>query len=110
MKAADLEIFRHARNLPAIVFAVEFVSKQVKLGLQCVQIFNWSRLPRLQLHFLHLGVQAHRFNGPSAILQALRSAVRIGLVREKEIMIKLRGIAQRFVQLFVGLRALWAWS
>ena len=29
-----LQMFGDARNLPAIVFAVEFVGKEVKLGLQ----------------------------------------------------------------------------
>src|SRR3954462_14426320 len=105
-----LEIFRNARNLPAIVFAIEFVGQQIKLGLQCVQAFDWPRLSRLELNFLPLGIQAHRFNRPSALLQTLPCAVRIGLVREKEVMVKLGGVAQRFVQLFVGLRAFWAGS
>ena len=107
---AALEMLGHARNLPAIVFAVEFVGKQVKLGLQCVQIFDWSLLPHLQLNFFYFCVQAHRFNRPSALLQTLRSAVRIGLIRKKEIMVKLSGVAKRFVQLFVHLRTFWAWS
>ncbi len=86
-------MFRHARNLPAIVFAVEFVGKEIQFGLQTIQIFDWPRLPRLQLNFFHLGIQADRFNRPSALLQALRGTIRIGLVREKEIMVKLRGVA-----------------
>jgi len=105
-----LEIFRYARDLPAIVFAVEFVGKKIKLGLQCIQIFDWSRLPSLELNFLYLGIQADRFNRPSALLQTLPCAVRIGLIREKEIMVKLHGIAQRFVQLFVGIGTFWAGS
>ena len=49
----------YSRNLPAIVFAVEFIGEQVKLGLQCAKIFNRPRLSRLQLDFLYFGVQAH---------------------------------------------------
>ena len=105
-----LEIFRYARDLPAIVFAVEFVGKKIKLGLQCIQIFDWSRLPSLELNFLYLGIQADRFNRPSALLQALRGAIRVGLISEKEIMIKLRGVAERLVKFLIGLRAFWAWS
>ena len=33
-KISSLQMFRDAGNLPAIVFAVEFVGKEVKLGLQ----------------------------------------------------------------------------
>src|SRR5438270_3774452 len=106
--ARQLELFRHARNLPAIVFAVEFVGKEIKLGLQCIQILDWSGLPRLQLHFLYLGVQAHRFNRPSTLLQPLRRALGVSLVRKKEIVVKLGGVAQCFVQLLVGFRAFWA--
>lgn len=107
---AGLKMLGHAWDLPAIVFAVELIGKQVQLGLYSIQIFDWTGLPRLQLNFFHLSVQADRLNRPSALLQALRCAVRIGLVREKEIMVELRGIAERFVQFFVLFRAFWAWS
>lgn len=100
----------YAGNLPAIVFAIEFVSKEIELGLQRAKIFDWSRLPRLQLNFLHFGIQADRFNRPSALLQAMSSLVGIVLIREKEIMIELRGITERFVQLLVLFRTFWAWS
>jgi len=103
-------MFSHARHLPAIVFTIEFIGKEVKLGLQCAQIFNWPRLARLQLDFFHFSVQADRFNRPSALLQALRGAIRVGLISEKEIMIKLRGVAERLVKFLIGLRAFWAWS
>ena len=55
---ATLEMLRYARDLPTIVFTIEFVGKQVKLGLQCVQVFDWPRLPRLQLHSLDFSIQA----------------------------------------------------
>ena len=102
----QLEIFRYAGNLPAIVFAVEFVGEKVELGLQCAQVFDWSRLPRLQLNFLHFSIQADRFNRPSALLQVLRGAVGASLVNEKEIVVELHGIAERFVQLLVFFRML----
>ena len=104
-----LEMFRYAWNLPPIVFAIEFVGKEIKLGLQRGKIFNWPRLPGLQLHFLYFSIQTDRLDRPSAFLQAMSSAIRIVLISEKEIMVKLRGVAERFVQLLVLFRTFWAW-
>jgi hypothetical protein len=92
LKMFALQVLGDARNLPAIVFAIEFVGKEVKLGLQRIQIFNRPRLPRLQLHFLYFGIEGDRFYCPSALFKAMRSPISVGLIRKKEVMIEMPGI------------------
>src|SRR5579859_1040786 len=100
-------MFGHARDLPAIVFAMKFVGEEIEFRLQVFQYLwtlNRARLPYLQLPLLDLGVEAHRLERPAALLQPLHGLVGVTLVREEKIMVKRLGAGQRFVQLFVRLR------
>ena len=102
----QLKMLGYARDLPAIVFAMEFVGEEIKLGLQLLEvlgILDRAWLTRLQLYFLQLGVQAERLDGPAALLQTLRGLIGVTLVGKKEIMIQRFGIGQRFVQFLVHL-------
>ena len=80
-------MFRHARNLPAIVFAVKFVGQKVELRLQVfkdLRVLNRARLPHLQLPFLDLGVEAYRLKRPATLLQAQGCLIDLRLIREKK--------------------------
>src|SRR5579859_1087927 len=106
-------MFGHARDLPAIVFAMKFVGEEIQFRLQVFQYLwtlNRARLPHLQLPLLDLGIEAHRLERPAALLQPLCCLVRVTLVREEKIMVKRPGVGQRFVQLLVYLRTLWTGS
>src|SRR6476646_9384579 len=100
----------HARDLPAIVFAMKFVGQQVELRLQVFKdlwTFDRAGLPHLQLPFLDLGIETHRLKRPAALLQPLYGMVNVTLIREEKIMVERPGSGQRLVQLLVRFRTLW---
>jgi len=103
---ATSEIFCYARDLPAIVLAVEFISKEIKFGLQLGKIFNRAWLTRLQLGFLHVGIHAHRFNRPATVLQLKCGPFGVNLIGKEEVMIQFFGCGQSLIQLLVGFRTL----
>ena len=107
MEAPPLEMLGHARDLPAIVFAMKFVGQQVEFRLQVFKdLWTLDRawLPHLQLPFLDLRIKTQRLKRPAALLQPLYGMVNVTLVREEKIMVERPGIGERLVQLFVRLR------
>ena len=103
-------MLRHARHLPAIVFAMKFVGQQVELRLQVFKdLWTLDRawLAHLHLPFLDLRIKTHRLKRLAALLQPLYGMVNVTLVREEKIMVERPGIGERLVQLFVRLRTLW---
>lgn len=103
-------MFRCVRNLPAVVFAMVLVGEEIEFGLKILQVLRipgLCGLAHVQQPLLLFRMNAERPRAPAALFKAISSSLRVGAIREEEVVIEGLRAGESLIDLHIDFRPLW---